>query len=276
MKQLFTFFMAICINAGINGQSPEKMSYQAIIRDASDDLLSNTSIGMQISILQDSISGTVVYVETHTPTTNVNGLINLEIGDGTAVTGTFSAIDWADGPYFVKTETDPDGGSNYSISGTSQFLSVPYALHAKTASISPASFYKVNATRTLISSTSFIPVSGLSQTIVLTSNADVLLSTYGSMETTSSIYSGSGTIVQLFQDGVAITDAFQTQDVLDASFYTNLISPWRFETYLNLTPGTYTFDVRARKYGFDNFYAGGNFTAPTPNEGNMIIKVFPK
>ncbi len=114
------------------GQSPEKMSYQAVIRDAGDNLITDTEVGMQISILQGSASGEEVYVETQEPTTNANGLVSIEIGTGTT-SDDFSAIDWADGPYFIKTETDPEGSTNYTITGTSQLLSVPYALHAKTA-----------------------------------------------------------------------------------------------------------------------------------------------
>ncbi|MFN5386711.1 MAG: fibrobacter succinogenes major paralogous domain-containing protein, partial [Bacteroidota bacterium] len=90
-------------------------------------LVSNQPVGMRISILQGSASGTAVYVETQTPTTNANGLASLEIGGGTVVSGNISTIDWANGPYFIKTETDATGGSNYSITGTSQLLSVPYA-----------------------------------------------------------------------------------------------------------------------------------------------------
>jgi uncharacterized protein (TIGR02145 family) len=82
---------------------------------------------MRISILQGSASGTAVYIETQTPTTNDNGLASLEIGGGTVVSGNISTMDWANGPYFIKTETDANGGSNYSITGTSQLLSVPYA-----------------------------------------------------------------------------------------------------------------------------------------------------
>ena len=87
---------------------------------------------MQISILQGSTSGSTVYVETHTPTTNANGLVTLEIGTGTGVSGDFTTITWESDTYFIKTETDPTGGTSYTITGTSQLLSVPYALHAKT------------------------------------------------------------------------------------------------------------------------------------------------
>jgi len=114
-------------------QAPQKMSYQAVLRNASNALVSNTPVAIRVSVLQGSASGTAVYVERHTLTTNVNGLATFEIGSGTIISGTFSGINWASGVYFVKTETDPTGGTNYTISGTSQLLSVPYALYAKTA-----------------------------------------------------------------------------------------------------------------------------------------------
>ena len=114
-------------------QVPEKMSYQAIVRNTTNNLVTNQSVGMQISILQGSATGTAVYVETQTPTSNANGLVTLEIGGGTIVSGNMATINWANGPYFIKTETDPTGGSSYTITGTSQLLSAPYALYAKTS-----------------------------------------------------------------------------------------------------------------------------------------------
>jgi hypothetical protein len=107
------------------------MSYQAVIRNSSDQLVANHVVGMQISILQGSATGIVVYSETQTPTTNANGLITIEIGDGTQITGAFAAINWSTGTYFIKTEIDPVGSTNYSIIGTNQLLSVPYAIYAK-------------------------------------------------------------------------------------------------------------------------------------------------
>ena len=133
MKNLFTLITAILITASVFAQAPEKMSYQAVIRDASNALVTSQPVGMQLSILQGSISGAAVYVETQTPNTNINGLVSLEIGSGAVVSGTFNTIDWSSGPYFIKTETDPTGGTTYTITGTSQLLSTPYALHAKTA-----------------------------------------------------------------------------------------------------------------------------------------------
>lgn len=129
MKRIFTFLAAVLLTATVWAQTPQKMSYQAVVRDISDNLVTNQAVGMQISILQGSVGGTVVYTETQTPTTNANGLVSIEIGGGAG----FSTIDWANDIYFIKTETDPTGGTNYTITGTSQLLSVPYALHAKTA-----------------------------------------------------------------------------------------------------------------------------------------------
>jgi len=133
MNKFYTFFAAILLTTSTFAQAPEKMSYQAVIRDAANALVANQTVGMRISILQTTATGTAVYVETQTPTTNINGLVSLEIGTGTVITGTFANINWANGPYFIKTETDPTGGTNYTITGTSQLLSTPYALHAKTA-----------------------------------------------------------------------------------------------------------------------------------------------
>jgi len=126
MRKIFTLLAAILFVATGWAQSPQKMSYQAVIRNASNQLVT-TQIGMRISILQGSDVGTAVYVETQTPTPNANGLVTLEIGGGNPAT--FKVIDWAAGPYFIKTEVDPAGGAVYSITGTSQLLSVPYSLY---------------------------------------------------------------------------------------------------------------------------------------------------
>ena len=134
MKKLFTLLAIALFNMAAFAQAPEKMSYQAVIRTAANDLVVSQQIGVQVSVLQGSSTGTAVYVETHTPTTNANGLATFEIGGGSVVSGDFSTIDWSNGNYYVKTETDPTGGTSYSISGTGQLLSVPYALYAKNSS----------------------------------------------------------------------------------------------------------------------------------------------
>ena len=134
MKKFTTFIaiLLLCVTA-LFAQSPEKFSYQAVVRNANNALVTNTSVGMRVSILQGSATGTPVYVETHNSTTNANGLLTVEIGGGNAQQGAFAAINWESGPYFLKTETDPNGGTNYSVTSTQQLLSVPYALYAKEA-----------------------------------------------------------------------------------------------------------------------------------------------
>jgi uncharacterized protein (TIGR02145 family) len=126
MKQLFSLLIAVLLAATVYAQAPQQMSYQAVVRNASGELVSNQAVGMRISILQGSIDGTAVYSEVQTPTTNVNGLVSIAFGGQTG----FENILWSEGPYFLKTETDPTGGAIYTISGTSQLLSVPYAFAA--------------------------------------------------------------------------------------------------------------------------------------------------
>lgn len=133
MKKLFTMLAAVLSTAGAYAQSPQKMSFQAIIRDANNTLVISTKVGIKISLLKGSFNGPAVYIETQTPITNINGLATMEMGNGTVVSGNFASIDWSSGPYFIKTETDPTGGTSYNITGTSELLSVPFALHAKTA-----------------------------------------------------------------------------------------------------------------------------------------------
>ncbi|MDA9089696.1 putative metal-binding motif-containing protein [Maribacter arcticus] len=133
MKNSYSILIALFIVGSTFAQSPEQMSYQATVSDATGSLVTNQLVGMQISILQTTVGGTAVYVETQTTTTNANGLVSIAIGTGTPVNGTFATIDWSADTYFIKTETDPTGGTSYSLTNTSQLLSVPYALYAKTA-----------------------------------------------------------------------------------------------------------------------------------------------
>lgn len=135
MKKLFSFLFIGILAITVNAQSPEMFSYQAVIRDNNNQLITNSQVGMQISIQKYIIglppSYQNVYVETHLASTNDNGLVSLKIGNGNLVSGNFSSIDWENGIYYIKTETDINGGNNYSITASSQLLSVPYALHAK-------------------------------------------------------------------------------------------------------------------------------------------------
>ena len=132
MKKFLSFIVLFFMGMLLFAQVPQKFTYQAVVRNESNTLVRG-NVGVRITILQGGANGTMVYQETHTTVTNANGLMTLEIGGGTVVNGDFATIDWADGPYFLKTETDPNGGTNYTIEGTQQLLSVPYALYAATS-----------------------------------------------------------------------------------------------------------------------------------------------
>ena len=133
MKKLLStvFFCLVCL--AMFAQAPQKFSYQAVVRDAGNNLVASQSVGVRISILQGGANGSVVFMESQNVVTNANGLMTLQIGGGTLISGDMATIDWANGPYFLKTETDPNGGTNYTIEGTQQFMSVPYALYAATS-----------------------------------------------------------------------------------------------------------------------------------------------
>jgi hypothetical protein len=140
MKKIFSILAIVLLTASTFAQPPQKMSYQAVVRDDNNILVTNSSVGMRVSILQNSANGTEVYKEIYNPNpqTNDNGLVTFEIGSGIPITGIFANIDWEDGPYFIKTECDPNGGTNYTINGTSQLLSVPYALYSANGTPGPA------------------------------------------------------------------------------------------------------------------------------------------
>jgi uncharacterized protein (TIGR02145 family) len=127
MKKIFTLITSLVFTTLLFSQSPSSFKYQAVLRDVRGNIRVNTSATIGISILQGSSTGTSVYSENHTTTTDSYGLINLEIGKGTVTLGTFSGINWASGTYFVKVTVD---GVEM---GTSQLLSVPYALYATKA-----------------------------------------------------------------------------------------------------------------------------------------------
>ncbi|MCK5029412.1 MAG: fibrobacter succinogenes major paralogous domain-containing protein [Bacteroidales bacterium] len=132
MKKVMLLVSNIFMFSFLFAQSPNSFNYQAIVRDNSGELISEQLIGVEIDILQGSSSGTSVYLETHSETSNDYGLINLKIGTG-ITTDDFNSINWANGPYFIQISLDVTGGETYQVMGTSQLLSVPYALHAKSA-----------------------------------------------------------------------------------------------------------------------------------------------
>ena len=137
MKRILTIAVAIFMAFGAFAQAPEQFSYQAVIRDAQGDLVSNQSVTVNISILEGNSTGTTVFEEEHSITTNDNGLATLVIGNGLNTFGDISSVSWGDNAYYLKIETDPEGGNNFSITATTQLLSVPYALYANEAGSAP-------------------------------------------------------------------------------------------------------------------------------------------
>ena len=127
MNKILTLISAVILTVSSWAQAPNKMSFQTVVRNNLGKLVVNKTIGVRLSILKTSSTGTAVYVETHSKTSNVNGLLTLEVGTGTVTSGAFATIDWVQGPYFLKTEMDVNGGTSYSITGVTEFVSVPYA-----------------------------------------------------------------------------------------------------------------------------------------------------
>ncbi len=134
MKKIYLLLslLIICVSS-LFAQAPEKFTYQAVVRNASNQLVINAQVGVRVNILQGSASGDAVYSESHVTSSNANGLITANIGGGSVLHGSFTGIDWSDGPYFLKTDIDPNGGNEYSITSVQQLLSVPYALYANEA-----------------------------------------------------------------------------------------------------------------------------------------------
>lgn len=111
----------------------DRISYQAVVRNAAGELVRNQAVGVRTALVRDSVGGATVYSETHALTTNANGLISFEFGGGLVATGTMLGLDWSDGPYFLRTEVDLTGSTNYQFLGGQQLLSVPFALYAASA-----------------------------------------------------------------------------------------------------------------------------------------------
>ena len=180
-RQILTFLAGFLICLGVYAQAPEAINYQAVVRDGTGAIVANQNVGIQLSVLQGSATGITVYQETFSPTTNTFGLVTMQIGTGTTQTGSFNTIDWGSGPYFIETAVDVTGGTNYVSISTTQFMSVPYALHSKTVdttflnnAINSVSTDDQNITGSMINGTDLIIgiENGTSDTVDLSSLTD--------------------------------------------------------------------------------------------------------
>ena len=182
MKSLVLSILFGALMSTVFAQSPNLLQYQAVIRNASGQVVASQTVGMRVSLLKASATGTVIYSETHRDTTTANGLVAIEIGAGTVLSGSFAAINWGQGPYFIKTETDITGGTNYLLAGTTQLLSVPYSLYAQSASLKYSA-----AGDTLFSGKEYVIVPGVSA-----ANVNAVIS--GSPGVTTSVASSVTTV----------------------------------------------------------------------------------
>ena len=236
MKKLFSLIATIALLSSVFSQSPEKMSYQAVIRNSSNNLVTNFLVGMKISILQGTAEGTVVYMETQSPETNANGLVSIEIGTG-STSDDFSAIDWTNGPYYLKTETDPAGGANYTIVGASQLLSVPYALYSETAGNVFSGNYNDLANQpllfdgtwaSLLSKPTFATVATSGSYNDLTDQPALFSGSYNDLTDTPTLFNGTWENITgkpTTLAGYGITDGMNTSHVANG-ITSSLISNW--------------------------------------------------
>ncbi|MCW3807589.1 hypothetical protein [Plebeiibacterium marinum] len=125
--------LLLTIYGSLYCQSPEKFKYQSIIRDGSGNIISEQDISMKINIIEGNTNGIIIYSENHSVTTNKFGLVNIEIGSGNIETGNFNLINWGGNSYFINVQIDIQGGLNWIDAGTTQLVSVPYALYAKSS-----------------------------------------------------------------------------------------------------------------------------------------------
>lgn len=246
------FFLTLFVFSLLNfsfAQAPQSFSYQAVARDLSGNVLAQQAVSFRISILQGSAAGTSVYSETHSITTNDFGLANLKIGLGTVVSGVFANIPWAGNNFFLKVELDASGGTAYQLMGTTQLLSVPYALHAGSAqsvSSTGQNVYQATGTGQLTvnsSVTTYTLIPGLSLNVNIPANSKVIIHTDGGIQCTA-----SGSSYSIVDVGITVDGTVQAERRIVAANTTGLaqmISHWSFDRVVTLPAGSHTFQVKA-------------------------------
>ncbi|HEU4717156.1 MAG TPA: collagen-like protein [Bacteroidia bacterium] len=284
MKRHFLFLFLIAASTAF-AQAPQSVTYQGIARDLLGTPLTNQALGLELTIHQGTPTGTITYQETFSTVTNQFGLYTVQMGGGTPVTGTFSAINWANGPYFLETGMDITGGNNYVSAGTSQLLSVPYALYAETSGNGPAgptgatgptgstgaagvtgptgaagasgttgqNIYEVYGTGQLAVSTAvttYTLIPGLTQTINIPANSMVYVHSDGGIQCTGTGNSFSVVDIGLFVDGVVSSSAGQRRIVAaNTTGLAQVITNWSLGRSYNLSAGNHTFEVKVVSAG---------------------------
>jgi uncharacterized protein (TIGR02145 family) len=136
MKKSITSLLLLLLVTVLQAQVPQNFAYQAVVRNAQGQVIANQDVAIKISLLVGSISGDVAFSEIHAIETSIQGVINLTIGNGSSQIGNIAAVPW-NNLIFVKVEIDPAGGTSFAEMGTSQILSVPYALKAGSLAKNP-------------------------------------------------------------------------------------------------------------------------------------------
>jgi len=207
--------IGLLIGLSTSAQSPSKFNYQAVARDGAGDLVTGQAVSVKISILSGSASGTSVYSEDHSPTTNAYGLFNFQIGNGTGASGDISTIDWGSTSHFIKVEMDPAGGTNYAVTSTSELVSVPYAEHANSVAndaVDDADADPANELQFLSQSGDTIAISD-GNYIVLTTPEPVLLDNDSTNELQSMSLTGNTLSLSNGGGDVDLSDYDQSADV---------------------------------------------------------------
>jgi uncharacterized protein (TIGR02145 family) len=175
LKKSMLLLVALFIftSVALMAQSPQKINFQSIVRNTNGVIFSNKTLSLKISILSDSITGTQVYSETHSSTTDAIGLVSLQIGSGTALSGAFATINWGDAAHFIKLEADFNGGNNYVLLGTQELMSVPYAMYASKTDTASLNLTNRFAAKAPINNPQFTgTVGGITKAMVGLGNVD--------------------------------------------------------------------------------------------------------
>ncbi len=262
MKKLF-LSLAIAmlfISSIASAQTPQGINYQAVARNSAGGVLSNSSISLRISILDKTATGTSVFTETHAVTTNALGLFTFVIGKGTLVSGDFTKIDWSTNDKFLEVEMDSSGGSSYTVMGTSQLVSVPYALYADKAG--NAKTYNAGSGIS-ISNDSIINTSK-DQKVSLTGTGGTSISgTYPSFTIKSTVYNpGKG--ISISND--SIINTAPDQKVTIAGGGASAITG----SYPNFTVSSSDSTMWKRNGSSNIYYSGGNVGIGKNNPVNKL------
>ncbi|MGZ4035213.1 MAG: hypothetical protein ACXVPU_17700 [Bacteroidia bacterium] len=275
MKKIFSAILLL-LSLSAFSQAPQAFKYQGIARDNTGAILSSAAISIRPSIHDGSATGLIVYQETHAVTTNSLGLFNLSIGMGTPTVGTFSAINWSTGNKYMEIEVN--FGSGYVSMGTSELLSVPYALYSASTGSTGQNVYEVYGTAQLVVSTAtttYTLIPGLTQTINIPANCKVIVSTDGGMQSTGATGSTYSVVdIGIFVDGTVSTSGGQRRlSIANTTALAQLIENWSMERTYTLAAGNHTFEVKAVSGAAGSASANVSSAAAPQLQGVLTVTV---